>query len=85
MSDSTIFLTNVVAIEIGGVRQDSKIKVTLPGYGTVQYYRNVADHLLMGEELIVKPEQARLVIGVIDAAPRSSAKGVSVSPALGCE
>ncbi|MSR64737.1 MAG: hypothetical protein EXS18_03030 [Verrucomicrobiae bacterium] len=68
-----------------GVRQDSKIKVTLPGYGTVQYYRNVADHLLMGEELIVKPEQARRVIGVIDAAQRSSAKGVSVSPALGCE
>jgi predicted dehydrogenase len=68
-----------------GVRQDSKIKVTLPGYGTVQYYRNVADHLLMGEELIVKPEQARRVIGVIDAAQRSSAKGVSVAPALGCE
>ena len=31
-----------------GIRQDSQVKVTLPGYGSVQYYRNVADHLLMG-------------------------------------
>ncbi len=68
-----------------GVRQDSKVKVTLPGYGSVQYYRNVADHLLMGEELIVKPEQARRVIGVIDAAQRSAQSGASVAPAAGCE
>jgi predicted dehydrogenase len=68
-----------------GVRQDSKVKLTLPGYGSVQYYRNVADHLLMGEELLVKPEQARRVIGVIDAAQRSSQLGKSVAPAPGCE
>jgi len=68
-----------------GIRQDSKVKVTLPGYGSTQYYRNVADHLLLGEELIVKPEQARRVIGVIDAAQRSAQLGVSVAPAQGCE
>jgi predicted dehydrogenase len=68
-----------------GIRQESKVKVTLPGYGSVQYYRNVANHLLMGEELIVKPEQARRVIGVIDAALRSAQSGVSVAPAPGCE
>jgi predicted dehydrogenase len=68
-----------------GVRQDSKIKVTIPSGGATPYYRNIADHLLMGEELIVKPEQARRVIGVIDAAQRSAAKGVSVAPAPGCE
>jgi scyllo-inositol 2-dehydrogenase (NADP+) len=68
-----------------GIRQDSTVKVTLPGYGCTQYYRNVADHLLMGEELIVKPEQARRVIGVIDAAQRSAKLGVSVAPAEGCE
>ena len=56
------------------------MKVTLPGYGSTQYYRNVADHLLMGEELLVKPEQARRVIGVIDAAQRSSSLGCSVAP-----
>jgi predicted dehydrogenase/type 1 glutamine amidotransferase len=68
-----------------GMRQDSSVKVSLPGYGSVQYYRNVADHLLMGEELIVKPEQARRVIGVIDAAQRSSREGRSVAVAEGCE
>jgi predicted dehydrogenase len=68
-----------------GVRQDSTVKVTLPGYGSTQYYRNVADHLLLGEELFVKPEQARRVIGVIDAAQRSAELGHSVAPALGCE
>ena len=68
-----------------GVRQDSKVKVTLPGYGCTDYYRNVADHLLMGEELQVTPEQARRVIGVIDAAQRSSALGTSVAPVPGCE
>ena len=68
-----------------GIRQDSQVKVTLPGYGSTQYYRNVADHLLMGEELIVKPEQARRVIGIIDAAQRSSQLGRSVAVATGCE
>ncbi len=68
-----------------GIRQESTVKVTLPGYGSVEYYRNVADHLLMGEELAVTPEQARRVIGVIDAAQRSAALGVSVAPAEGCD
>ncbi|MHB1294845.1 MAG: ThuA domain-containing protein [Anaerolineae bacterium] len=68
-----------------GLRQDSTIKVTLPGYGSTEYYRNVADHLLLGEELAVTAEQARRVIGIIDAAQRSSALGASVAPAPGCE
>ncbi|OPZ85148.1 MAG: putative oxidoreductase YvaA [bacterium ADurb.Bin429] len=74
-----------VASFLNGIRQDSTVKITLPGYGSVQYYRNVADHLLMGEELIVKPEQARRVIGVIEAAQRSSELGTSVPPCAGCE
>ena len=68
-----------------GFRQESIIKVTLPGYGSTEYYRNVADHLLWGEALIVKPEQARRVIGVIEAGLISSQKGVSVPPPEGCE
>jgi predicted dehydrogenase len=70
---------------VNGIRQESVVKVTLPGYGSTEYYRNVADHLLLGEELSVKPEQARRVIGVIDAAQRSSKQGTSVAPAPGCE
>lgn len=42
------------------------------------YYRNVADHLLMGEALEVTPEQAREVIAVIETAERSSAEGRSL-------
>ena len=70
---------------VNGFRQESTVKVTLPGYGSTEYYRNVADHLLLGEELIVKPEQARRVIGVIEAGQISSQKGVSVPPPDGCE
>ena len=68
-----------------GIRQDSTIKVTLPGYGSVQYYRNIADHLLLGEKLIVTPQSARRVIGVIEAAQRSSELGRSLPPFAGCE
>lgn len=70
---------------VNGFRQESAVKVTLPGYGSTEYYRNVADHLLFGEELIVKPEQARRVIGVIEAGAISSQTGVSVAPPAGCE
>lgn len=70
---------------VNGFRQESVIKVTLPGYGSTEYYRTVADHLLFGEELVVKPEQARRVIGIIEAGLISSEQGVSVPPPPGCE
>jgi len=70
---------NVVSYA-SGVRLESSVAVTLPSYGSTQYYRTVADHLLMGEELAVTPEQARRVIGVIDAAQRSWRAGASVAP-----
>lgn len=67
-----------------GVRLESKVKHAPVTCSGVQYYRNVADHLLMGEDLSVTPEQARRVIAVIDAAQRSSAIGRSVAPEPGC-
>ena len=42
------------------------------------YYRNIADHLLKGTELLVKPEEARRVIAVMEAAEESSKKGETV-------
>jgi predicted dehydrogenase/type 1 glutamine amidotransferase len=39
------------------------------------FYRNVADHLLLGEELAVTAESARRVIAVIDLAEQSSKQG----------
>lgn len=40
-----------------------------------EYYWNLADHLLCGDELIVKPQQARRTIGIIEYAERSSKSG----------
>ena len=39
------------------------------------FYQNVANHLIMGERLVVTPEQARRVIGVLELAERSSEQG----------
>jgi len=70
---------------VSGIRQDGKVRIASREPVWAAYYRNVADHLLMGEELAVKPEEARRVIAVIEAAQRSSAAGVSVAVAPGCE
>jgi predicted dehydrogenase len=42
------------------------------------YYRNISEHLLQGAELMVKPEQARRVIAVLEGAEKSSQLGRSV-------
>jgi predicted dehydrogenase len=42
------------------------------------YYRNIAEHLLQGAELMVKPEQARRVIAILEGAEQSSKLGRSV-------
>ncbi len=42
------------------------------------YYANIAAHLLRGEELAVKPEQARRLIAIMEGAEKSSALGHSV-------
>ena len=60
-----------------GLKFEGKIPAK-PTYGCKEYYRNVADHLLMGEPLAVTAEQAREVIAVIETAERSSAEGRSL-------
>lgn len=44
------------------------------------YYRNVADHLVLGEPLEVTPESARRVIALIETAERSSKQGKALAP-----
>jgi predicted dehydrogenase len=39
------------------------------------FHRNVADHVLLGEELAVRPEQSRDVVAVLEAAHRSGLEG----------
>ncbi len=43
-----------------------------PGWG---FHRNLADHLILGEPLAVRPEQSRDVVAVLEAAHRSGANG----------
>jgi len=60
-----------------GVKFEGKVPAK-PTYGCTEYYRNVADHILMGEPLAVTAEQAREVIAVIETAEKSSAAGHSL-------
>ncbi|MCU0260272.1 MAG: Gfo/Idh/MocA family oxidoreductase [Ilumatobacteraceae bacterium] len=43
-----------------------------PGWA---FHRNLADHLLLGEPLAVRPEESRDVVAVLEAAHRSAAAG----------
>ena len=52
--------------------QPDEQEVSYKGRGGPGYYQNVAAHLLDGEELIVKPEEGRRVIAVMDLAEKSS-------------
>lgn len=69
---------------VSGIKQEGYVKIQQSN-GFVEYYRNIADHLLMGEELIVKPEQSRRVIGIIEAAEKSSKTNQVVKPFEDCE
>ena len=62
--------------------QGHKASLRVPYRGDSQwqtYYANIAGHLTRGEELMVKPEQARRVIAIMEAAETSSRAGHSVS------
>jgi len=43
------------------------------------FYRNISEHLLKGADLMVKPEQARRVIAVLEGAEKSSETGHSLT------
>lgn len=48
------------------------------------YYRDVADHLYLGEPLSVTPESARRVIALIETAEKSSRAGRALAPPKHC-
>jgi predicted dehydrogenase len=50
-------------------------KLAMPERQHYLLYRNLADHLLMGEPLVTQPEQSVLVVKILEAAARSAAKG----------
>ncbi|MFW6061018.1 MAG: Gfo/Idh/MocA family oxidoreductase [Phycisphaeraceae bacterium] len=57
-----------------GMRRESELK-PWEGNRWANFYQNVANHLIMGERLVVTAEQARRVIGVLELAERSNEQG----------
>jgi predicted dehydrogenase len=55
-----------------GLRESVVEPAPAPGWG---FHRNLADHLLLGEPLAVRPEQSRDVVTVLEAGHRSGANG----------
>ncbi len=55
-----------------GVRTSTAPPAPSPGWA---FHRNLADHLLLGEPLAVRPEQSRDVVAVLEAGHRSGANG----------
>lgn len=73
LDDGTVEKGGKLITYDGGTLTTREVKWAPSRWG--EYYRNVADHLLLGDELIVKPQEARRVIGVVEAAERSSRSG----------
>jgi predicted dehydrogenase len=59
----------VYSVEKGWPEEQEVEYKRRPGPG---YYQNIVAHLQKGEELIVKPEEARRVIAVMELAEKSS-------------
>jgi predicted dehydrogenase len=55
-----------------GVRTSTVAPAPSPGWG---FHRNLADHLLLGEPLAVRPEESRDVVAVLEAGHRSGEHG----------
>ncbi len=68
-----------------GFRHEGVVPVSPRTASQISYYRQLADHLLLGEPNPVTPEQARRVIGVIQAAELSAERGAGMPPFEGCE
>lgn len=65
---------------VKGHRQ-AEVSVPIQESRWPDYYANIADHLLRGKDLLVKPREARRVVAVLEAATRSGALGKPLRPA----
>lgn len=66
-----------------GIKRESKLDPWQPNWHS--YYQNVANHLIMGEPLIVTADQARRTIGLFELAEKSHAQGGKPLPLPGEE
>ena len=68
----------LITTDVSGMRAEIEVKY-MPSRWEA-YYHNIADHLLRGKELAVKPEEARRVISVMETAEKSSKAGNALKP-----
>jgi scyllo-inositol 2-dehydrogenase (NADP+) len=67
-----------VKTEVNGLKAEMRLQ-TLPG-SWKSYYQNIADALVDGAELAVKPEEIRRVVAVLEAVDQSTRTGEVVRP-----
>ncbi len=68
----------MVFVSYDGPARLGEHRLALPPPLSFPFHANLADHLLLGEDLAVQPEAARNVVAVLDAAQRSLETGGSV-------
>jgi len=68
----------LVSTEVQGLRAEMEVRYQNTNWEG--YYQNIADHLLRGAELAVKPEEGRRVIQVIEGAEKASKAGKPITP-----
>lgn len=59
--------------EIKGISYEAEVRYKKSNWPA--YYQNIAEHLLKKKPLIVKPEEARIVIGIMELAEKSAKTG----------
>ncbi len=74
-AEAPVDLTVATYDEVLGVRTSTAPPAPSPGWA---FHRNLADHLLLGEPLAVRPEQSRDVVAVLEAGQRSGANGAEL-------
>lgn len=57
---------------------NGELKIDVEKGNWVAFYENVSRHLNRGEDLVVKPEEVRIAISIIEAAQQSAASGRAV-------
>jgi predicted dehydrogenase len=68
----------LVSTDVQGLRAEMEVRYQNSNWEG--YYQNIADHLLRGAELAVKPEEGRRVIQVIEGAEKASKAGRPIVP-----
>ena len=71
-AEAPVDLTVATYDDLLGVRTATVAPAPNPGWA---FHRNLADHLLLGEPLAVRPEESRDVVAVLEAGHRSGANG----------